>query len=373
MRLSRFATLSLALVCACSHTDAFVYQSSDIGPRSNGADVLLTQNDINYWPTLSEDGSAVLYAYIDESEGTVRPLNQFEQPPLGVFPLHVHRCMGAMRVAGGTRFWEFCDNRTSEIESLNSFPAFAMGADGRLLYIESVGSRKFPFAALGVALWLADSAAPFRRTQLATLPVVVGDSTINWIADIQWTGPATFLALGQKLTLTAHCACSANDSAFAGQQLIRGTISGGVATLAALSGAAGATAYAVVDNGASIVFTRADNANLLKIPVAGGTPAVAASNVAPGGRQVLGLSCRDARCVVATGFVPSGGTSDLRSVSLATGVVATLFSSSQTISVPLLTASGDVIAQVGSGFGRVRTFAATTLRLHLYKGLFPAS
>lgn len=360
---------------ACSHPDPFSYNAPDVGPSTAGADVLLTQNAVNYWPTLTEDRSGVLYAYIDESEAPVRPISQFESPPYVVGPLHIHRCMGEVPVNGGTRHWEFCDRRASEIDSLTSLTAFAMGSDGRLIYAESTTPRRFTFDSTRVSLWLADSATPFRRTLLVRLPIVVGDNLVNWIGDLTWTGPTTFLALGQRMTLTSHGATSLFDSSFSGQGILRGTTSVGPVSLTPVPGTIGATAYAVTDSGRSIVFAQLDSTNLLKVPISGGAPMPVASGVAAAGAQVVGLSCTGARCVVAIG---AGGPSLLRSVNLTTGAVATVFTSGQAMSMPLLTGSGDVIVQVGPGFGRIRTLQAAVdannpsrpvLTLHLYKGL----
>jgi hypothetical protein len=373
MRQPSVCCLLLSLVAAC-HSEPFTYNTPDVGPAGAGSDVLLTFNDVNYWPTLTEDGSGVLYAFTDESEPPVRPVTYSEMPLFGPDTLHIHRCMGEIPVQGGTRRWEFCDNRPAQIDSLNSFSAFAMGADGRLIYAESVSPRRFPFDTARVSIWLADSATPFRRTELVRFPITLGDSVINWIADLKWTGPASFTALGQRAVLFVHCAsCSSIDSVFYGEYVLRGTITGGTASLAVVAGTAGTTAYAITDSGASILFAQVNNSNLLKVPLAGGTAVVVATGIAPPGGQVFGLSCSGSKCVVGTGFLPDagGGPFELRSIVLGTGAVVTLFSSGQPLSMPLLTSTGDVVAQLGPMYGRMRTFQAKTLGLHLYRGLLP--
>jgi hypothetical protein len=177
-----FPTILLAVTIACSHSEAFPTGGYNAGPSSTGPDVLLTFSaDQNYWPVLTEDGSGILYAFVDPAASRIPS----------------HRCIGLLPVAGGTRFWQWCDNRGTQRDSSNSFTAFALGSDGRLLYVETAVPQAFPFQTQQVALWLADSASPFRRRALATLPVTVGDSVIAWFADMAWTGPNTFLALGQ--------------------------------------------------------------------------------------------------------------------------------------------------------------------------------
>ncbi len=355
----------LTLTLACTHSESFPTGGYDVGPSSASSDVLLTFNtNQNYWPTLTEDGSAVLYQFIDVNLGA---------------PGLRHRCMGALPVEGGTRFWQWCDTRASEVDSATSFSGFAMGRDGRLVYVETTTPRLFPFQTPTTALWLADPAAPFRRRMLVSLPVVVGDSTVNWIAALPWTGPDTVLGLGQQL-LPEGTLASTIDSVFRGEILIRGTITGEGATLAAIPGTAGATGYSLAEGGASIVFTHVDSTSLMKVPVAGGTPTLISAtprqNV-----QLFGVSCRNSTCVTAVGPAalsaltgsqrPKGdGPFELRVVSLADGSASTVLTRAQVLSSPLLLPSGDVVAQVGAGNGRFGSIDAFQT-LHLYKGLVP--
>jgi hypothetical protein len=336
-----------------------------VGPSSSGPDVLLTLNpQQNYWPTLTDDSSAVLYQFIDVNLGSSAPR---------------HRCMGLLPVAGGTRFWQWCDTRATESDSSSSYAAYAMGRDGRLLYVETLTPALFPFQAPDTKLWLADSAAPFRRRRLATFPVIVGDSTVNWLADLEWTGPRTFIGLGQQYLPEAGPPI---DSVYRGEFVLRGTIADQGATLVAVPGTAGATSYSFAEGGASIIFTRIDNTNLLKVPAAGGVPEIAASATSRSGVQLFGVSCRNSICATAVGparLSPltgstepvGGGQFELRSISLSTGTGSTVLSRNQVISSPLLLASGDVIAQLGAGFGRLQTNSSAAQTLHLYKALVP--
>ncbi|MGH7593231.1 MAG: hypothetical protein ACRELE_05205, partial [Gemmatimonadales bacterium] len=184
-RSSRFVplTLTIVLLASCSHSDAFDNAAPKVGPAGFGGDIQLTFNtDQNYWPIATEDGGGILYAFVDVSQAGGA----------------THRCMGLMPVAGGTRAWQWCDTRAAVGDSSTSFPAFALGSDGRLLYAEATAPRLFPFEGPFVTLWLADSATPFRRRALVTLPVTLADSTVSWLADLRWTGPNTFVALGQR-------------------------------------------------------------------------------------------------------------------------------------------------------------------------------
>jgi hypothetical protein len=369
MRVRPLLCLVLSVAAACDHSDPFSF-GSRLGPASAGSDVLLTYNsNQDYWPAWTEDGSGILYAFVDASQ----------HDPI----LFGHRCVGLMPAAGGTRFWQWCDNRANQGDSLSSIPAFALGADGRLIYLEATTATRAPFAASNTVLWLADSAFPYRRRALATLPVPVGDSAVSWLADLQWTGPTTFVALGQQMLLGGHCrTCSGIDTVFYGKMVVAGTIGANGATLVPIAGTAGATGYSFAESGASIVFTRRDSTNLMKVPASGGVPS--AITVTPRtGVQLLGVSCRGTTCVAALGPVtlwqgladvyPSinGGAFELRRVSLATGEATTILSRSSILASPLLSPAGDVVAQVGSMFGHLQTFAAAQVDLHRYQGLVP--
>lgn len=357
----------LALGC---HSDPFAY-GSKLGPAGTGPDVLLTYNSSpDYWPTLTEDGSGILYAFVDATR-------------VGVVAIS-HRCVGLLPVAGGTRFWQWCDDRANEVDSLTSIPAFALGHDGRLIYFEATTALRSPFLAPNTVLWLADSAQPQRRRALATLPVVLGDSTVSWLADLQWTGSASFMALGQRMVLAGHDSTSPIiDSVFYGEMIVSGTTGASGAALTPIAGTAGATSYSLAENGASIVFTQRDSTSLMKVSVTGGVPT--RITVTPRtGVQLLGVSCRMTTCVVALGpvtlwngpanFYPriGGGPFELRSVSLTTNQATTILSrTGSPLASPLITSSGDVVAQVGDIFGHLQTFWPSSSDLHLYQGLVP--
>lgn len=372
------------MLCAgCSHEAPFGTEASGLGARTDGADVLLTYNgDQNYWPTLTQDGTGVLYAFVNQ-ELTASQV--------------IHRCIGIIPVSGGTRSWQYCDNRAALGDSLSSYGAFAAGSDGRLLYAEGAVRRGLSFGAGAVTLWLADTAHPYRRSALAVLPITVGDSVISWIGELAWTSPTTFVALGQQYFPATQCAppqskpvCSGVlDSIFFGGTLIRGTVAGTTATFTAIAGGAGATSFSLAENGASIVFTQRDITSLMKIPLAGGAPTVAAAVTPRSGVQLLGVSCQGTTCVVGVGAVTLwapvnpgpgsdvsdiGAPSELRSVSLANGTASTVLTrSSRLLTNPLLLPDGkSVIAQYGNQMAHLQTFApALPSTLHLYPALLP--
>ena len=218
---------------ACGHSETFVEPTSSVGAFNAGPDIRLTLNpDQDYWPTWTEDGRGILYSYVDQVPGPQ------------------HRCIGLLPATGGTRIWQLCDNRATQGDSVNSFAAYALGTDGRLIYVEAAAHAGLlaPAAPDESTLWLADSAAPFQRRPLLTLPTFVGSTRVAWLADIAWTGPTTFIALGQDFPLLGHCNfCGPMDSIFYGVAVVRGTITATGATLAIVPGTAGATSYSFAE------------------------------------------------------------------------------------------------------------------------------
>ena len=362
---------SVIVLLGCGHSDAFVVDATAVGPANSGLDVRLTFNaDQDYWPIWTEDGQGILYSYVDMVPGSQ------------------HRCLGLLPAAGGTRIWQLCDERATQTDSVNSFLAYALGADGRLLYAEAVsrsGARST--APSETTLWLADSAAPFQRRALLTLPTFAGATPVSWLADIRWTGPTTFIALAQDFSALGHCKnCGPLDSIFYGQAVVRGTIAATGATLQVVSGTNGATSYSLAEHGALMVFTLRDDRRLFKVPAAGGT-ATSVGIVSPNGSaQLLGVSCRGSTCVVAVDPVTlsgatgnaitfgqlNGGATELRGISLTTGVVQVIRTTAALVATPQISpVTGDVVAQVGGAFGHLQTFTSSGSDLHLFQSLVP--
>jgi hypothetical protein len=364
------ATLSLL---ACGHTEEFTAANPPVGPFNTGPDVRLTfSTEQDYWPVWTDDGAGILYSFI-------RP---------GTNPQH--RCVGLLPAAGGRELWQLCDDRATQGDSTNSFIAYALGADGRLLYVEAVARNGIQGTAPAeTTLWLADSAKPFQRRALFSFPGFAGATPVGWLADLAWTGPTTFIALAQDFSVFGHCRdCFLQDSLFFGEAVVRGTIGATGATLEAVTGTSGATSYSLAEDGASIVFTRRDDPHLFTVPAAGGTD-TAFALVTPA--QLLGVSCKGSTCVVADDPVtlsaatlgsppaifPSIGVGprELRSVSLTSGTIQSILLLGSAAATPVIATpqispvTGDVVAQVGGGFGHLQTFSVSGSDLHLYQSL----
>ena len=362
------AVATVLSLIGCSHTGLVDPTVPAVGPSGAGPDVRLTFNgNQDYWPTWTADGQGILYSFV----------------PVGSSP--EHRCIGLLPAAGGSATWQLCDNRATEADSVSSFPAYALGADGQLLYVEAV-SRSGPGSSspAHVTLFLSDTARPFSRQTLLNLPTNLSGISVAWLADITWTGPTTFVALAEDFTAAQHClACIAIDTIFPGIAVVRGTIGATGATLQLVTGTEGATSYALAEAGATIVFTRRDDRRLLKLPAAGGAVTAVATVASAGNAQLLGVSCRGSSCVVAADPVTltaidggatlasiSAGPFELRGVSLTTGAVQVLRTASGLVATPQISPlTGDVVAQVGGGFGHIQTFTSSGSDLHLYLGL----
>ena len=362
------AAVLAILTIACGHSEPFDATVPTVGPSGVGPDVRLTFNsNQDYWPTWTADGQGILYAFI----------------PVGSNP--EHRCIGLLPAAGGGGKWQLCDDRATQTDSVSSFPAFALSSDGRLLYVQAV-ARRGPgsTAPAHVTLFLADTAHPFKRQALLSLPTAIAGMTVGWLSDIVWTGSTTFIALAQDFGAAQHCrGCIAIDTLFLPGAVVRGTVSASGATLQLVAGTAGATSYALAENGATIAFTLRDDRRLLKVPATGGAITTVATVTPAGNAQLLGVSCRGSTCIVAADPVTltaidggptlaaiTAGPFELRGVSLTTGAVQVLRTATGILATPQISPlSGDVVAQVGGAFGHIQTFTSSGSDLHLYQGI----
>jgi hypothetical protein len=387
------------LLAACTHSDSYVTPPiATLGPFSTGPDVQLTFNvDQNYWPTWTQDGRGILYAFVDAESAT---------PPN-------HRCLGLLPAAGGSRLWQLCDNRAVRNDSLSSYSGYALDSAGRLLLAEATAPANSVADLPRITLWLADTATPYVRTKLLSLPQTVSGFTLTWLSEIRWTGANTFIALGQQSGTVPHCyMCDCNpcprDSIFGdGGIVVTGTVVGGVATLQAIAGTDSATSFSLAENGASIVYTRHHDLRLFKVPITGGTPVptpvqrTVPDTAALIAGELVGLSCKGSTCIVASDDIfltdpyvgPCGnpcevfaifhaplGNSQMQllSVSLTGGATQVLQAgalSSMIFASPQISpVTGDLLFQRGGIWGHLQTYVTAGRgngELHLLKGLVP--
>lgn len=397
---------------SCTHSDPFTPPPlSTQPPFSTGSMVQITFNvDQDYWPSWNGDGKGILYAYVDR-----------ENPR--------HRCLGMLAPEGGTRLWQLCDNRAIRDDSLSSFAAFAMDTAGQLLVAEAVSPAGSSASEIPrVTLWLADTAHPYVRQALLVLPVTIGSTPVTWLSELAWTGPNSFIVLGQQFNTVPHCVtaellppnrpdvatvCATRDTIWtdAGGVVLRGTISNGHATLEAVAGTEGATSFSLAEGGTRIVFTMSFRRQLFSVPATGGTPSPAPGPPAPDGIQFAGVSCKGSTCIAAKDAIGPAhstigsyspahyfwdqnplrppytipvGLMELHRISLASGSDEVLAANNSHLvyATPQISpVTGDVVIQVGGGWGHVQTWATNAMPilwftdgnsvLHLLRGIVP--
>ncbi len=398
MRRHATAGLVIALLTGSCHSDSYDTPSvSPLGPFNNADPVQLTFNvERDYWPAWTEDGAGILYQFAQTGHADD------------------DRCIGLVPAAGGTRIWSFCDDRLSQRDSSNSFSAFALRPDGTLLYLEAVG--RAGSAAGGVTrirpdatvLWLADTARPLERRKLLTFPVHIDDSLVTWLQDVAWDGPHRFFALASDFEPTGSICPpypAVIDSAFYGEMVVRGVIDSIGVTLTQVQGTGGAASYSIAENGASLVITRRGSLDIARVPIDGGAPVVVGTLPAQLNRRVLGVTCRNKTCVVATAAFekltmrpfptsftcapppppptppppacPRSGDATLWALDLESRQVRVLaghtLPPAPTWATPKLSpVSNDIVLQIGGSPGLMQLHdCAEPGDLHLFKSLFP--
>jgi hypothetical protein len=367
---------TILLLFGCTHTESFVADRPTVGPYGAGSDVQLTFNiEQDYWPTWTQDGRGILYSFVVPGS-TVR-----------------HRCVGLLPAAGGTRIWELCDNRATQGDSVSSYTAYALASDGRLLYAVAVSDSSIGgHAPTTNTLWLADTAAPFQRTAVLSLPIILAGVAYSWLSDIAWTGPTSFIALVQDFSINQEpqppCAFVQDSIFMRGGAVVVGTIAAGHADLRLINGTTGATGYSLAENGTSVVFTTWNDPRLFKTPVTGGAVTSLSPALGGPGTQILGVSCKGSTCLVASDAVtlidvPGGargtcavvnpGAKDLYAVSIGTGSSQRVVTAAGIIVLPKVSPeSGDAVIQVGGSFGHLQTIRTpSNADLHLLRAVVP--
>ncbi|MES2304179.1 MAG: hypothetical protein V4558_01655 [Gemmatimonadota bacterium] len=267
----------------CGHSEPFVSAGVDQQGPYNGADPLrLTFNsDAEYGASWTADGKGILYSFADPSRAD-----------------H-DRCLAILPAAGGTRLFTLCDNRPGHADSAETIASGALSDDGELLYL--VGAS-LPIGQLpvNITLFHADTAAPFSRRTLLTLPRDVGGGLRpNWLTDVTWVGPDEFVAMATDLTLVPQCiGCALRDTVFNPLGVVRGTIGGNGAAMELIEGTLGASHFAVADGGASLVISK--GLTLSKLPRAGGALTTLTTLPATFSKRIDDISCRGSACVVLT-------------------------------------------------------------------------
>ena len=307
----------LALIlAACGHTDPIGYQNyGAIGPRVPGPEARL--NGAGPGSTWTENGGGILY--IAGCLGREAPV----VPSIIMLP-----------AVGGSATWEMCEADLSlrmakfPVDSTSEFDAAALGADGRLIYVECEYPNIKDIGCLNLghmSMWLSDSAWPFtrRRKLFELFHVVLGvpaDSTnvLNDLADLAWVGPTAFVARGLNL------------HPFYGETFLGiayGTTTAASPSISLMAGTSAVQLFSVAEAGATLVFTTPTPLVIERMPVpAGGSATTVATLPTANGRTIVDISCRADVCLLLTQEVGGGGAaqSTFWTLDLATGNLVAL-------------------------------------------------
>lgn len=329
------ATLAL-ITSGCDHAGPFEHEFyGAVGPRTPGPEARLefTPGDA-IW---TEDGKGFLYA--GNCFGRTPVFRGSAIPSIILRPSH-----------GGSATWEMCEALISfqtPRDSAAEFSAPALGADGRLLYVECVWPAISDLNCTNaghMTMWLGDSSRPFtRRQELFGLyhngPGIPPDpiDVVNHLTAVTWVGAEAFIAVG------------ANLNAFAGDRVlgvVYGT-TGAKPTLTLLAGTTGVQISSAAESNRTLVFTR-DSQNIESMPIQGGAATHVAVIPLFVGRRIVSISCRAELCLVVTN--EGGLQSTFWTLSVNTGILTTLRTLTGVVrSARLSPASNSVLVVQGDG------------------------
>lgn len=246
--------LSIALLTACTHSDAVVGADpppADV-PFDGGHPRRLTFDaGMDLFPSWSPDGQRIAFSF---------------QPPGRA---DYDRCIGILPGSGGTRR-DICysgfdgNGRTDALE----WPV--IGEDGALLYTQyfsDIGTR----VTGGGALRLATLAEPLPGRVLLTLPKAMGPISFNNIGTTRWLNANRFYFVPQAgISRGSHANPNKKDTMFVGVGLIRGDLVNGQATFTLLAGTDSASGFDFSAGRDTIYFTRQHETRLYAMAEAGG-------------------------------------------------------------------------------------------------------
>lgn len=196
--------LATLLLAGCEHSPPFTAAlDRPTGPLDPGPPTRLTADTMPIVGFTWDDKALIVI-------GPRRPL--VRSPDGKIRRDSVERCLGLIPSTGGSRFWEYCDDRPSQHDSANHVYSADIAPDGRLLMVQTTApiftdtTPRFPLMH-HAELWLSDTAKPgVNRRMLLQLyddevgRPVVPPGTINWLERVTWIGSDRFVALASHLT-----------------------------------------------------------------------------------------------------------------------------------------------------------------------------
>lgn len=344
MRLGGWLALFLL---GCGHSEPFVagpYRA--VGPLIPGPEARIAGAVGGRW---TENGGGILFT--SRCYGTNPAVNKKRTP----FDSGIIGSLDLIPASGGSIVWERCETRpeyTQSTDTTEIFPAFAMGADGRLLYsevtrdIDRSPARPSHFPLFAQAdLWLGDSGSAFTvRRKLLTLyrndPLggpVVPSTAINYLVHAEWVGQKSFVV--EALNLLP-------DGTFTPFGLARGEIGPDTTLLTMLPGTSALFKWSTAEKGTSVIFVDESlSLTLRRAAFTGGAVTVVAT-IPPGARRsIIDVSCRGDLCLVLTNddAVFPTRISTFWTVSLATGAVTPLRTDQKTYTSATLSPAANLV------------------------------
>lgn len=281
---ARVMLSAIAMLAACSHSDPIAQSDPEsVGPFSAGSPARLTFSAADdRFANWTDDGEGIFYSF--------RAPNRTDRD----------RCLGLLPAEGGTRLFELCEHRLAFADSTDFVASGALSTDGKLLYLQATSRRNAQLPGV-TRLYLSDTTSRAVRRVLLTMPIALGATSVDWLADMHWTGPDTFIGLAQQFTVVSVGAGAARDTVFVPVAVVRGTVTAQGATLSPIAGTEGASEYSVIEGGTALMI-RTVGFTLKRLPIQGGVPttAIVMPDLSRAGAfsRVISHSCRDTTCLV---------------------------------------------------------------------------
>lgn len=252
---SGLSGLPLAMLVACSHSDAFTpHDPALTEPFAAGTPTRLTYNpgpDVS--PSWLPDGSAIIYSF-------------------QITGREADRCLGVLPADGGSLSREICNRGSFNGDSTDVFDWPAAFGDGRLAYYRTAQRVGTPFVASG-PLGIAPLAAPDSFTAVQTFPFSAGGNFYVAPAFVRWIDAGRLVFIGLFDTDIQPCAACDFEAVRIGRDVLIADLAGGATVR--VGGTDYASSVSVGENSDIIYFTRANSSRVYRRSLSSGAEAVA--------------------------------------------------------------------------------------------------
>ena len=252
----RLTPLLATILLACSHSDpAGSWLPPEDGPLVDGSPARLTYSaGTDVWPTFSQDGSRLLYAY------------ELGTPDRD-------RCLGILPSVGGQRVAEVCSVDANP-GVRDGFEHGALSAGGVLAFTRHSGDIGGPTASSG-SLYFAPVDALADAQKVFDLKTVVTGASRRWdyLLDPTWISDTELAFVGTQVAYIPPGPFLPEDTIYTGLDLAKVRLDGGTPEVTVLADLGNAQALAFDPTLSRFAFLRHDS--VFTIAVGGGVPAFA--------------------------------------------------------------------------------------------------